>query len=668
MGGQFKRTARQFVGFALALLIPVAFLGGLLARDLAREAQSAAERDGVFHARAIATAGVASQLDGQPLAKGIDAAERARLRVTTGPLIADGTALRLRVRATNGAIAFDAQHPNEPIGPANDDDEVDEAVEGHVVADRTHVGSDEVDGDNAKGPEAIEIYLALRPPAAHGKVVGALELYLPFAPIEAASNASTHRMYEMLAIALALLWLALGAIMWSVTRGLRRESRRNEHLALHDTLTGLPNRALFHDRVEQALRAAQRTGRDVAVAIVDLDRFKEVNDTLGHANGDRFLCHIAEHLGTALRPGDTVARLGGDEFGLVLPHVDERDVTAVLQRVGESVASEIELAGIPVGAEASIGYATYPEDSDDARTLLQYADVAMYAAKTGRVDIIRYDPDLDRFDPSRLGLVSDLRRAIGAGELELYYQPKIEISTGMVTSFEALVRWQHPVRGMLSPAEFLPIAESTGLIAPLTSWVINEAIEQLARWGDSFRSMHLAVNISARNLRDDHLAEFVFDRLRANDVHPTQLILELTETSVVTDHARAQHLLRALASGGVHVSIDDFGQGYTSLGFLGHLPVSELKIDRGFVVAMQASAEDRAIVASVIELGHQLGLTVVAEGVETSSVLRELDELGCDIAQGYLFARPMTVGEVPVWLEQHDAARVRGASRARNVA
>jgi diguanylate cyclase (GGDEF)-like protein len=442
-----------------------------------------------------------------------------------------------------------------------------------------------------------------------------------------------------------------------VTRGLRRESARNEHLALHDTLTGLPNRALFADRVEQALKDAQRSGRDVCVAIVDLDRFKEVNDTLGHANGDKFLIHISHHLQHALRPGDTVARLGGDEFGLVLPHVEERDVAAVLQRVTESVAVEIELAGIPVGAEASIGWTMYPDDSDDARTLLQCADVAMYAAKTGRIDMIRYDPELDRFDPSRLGLVSDLRRAIGSGELELHYQPKIEITTGLVTAFEALVRWNHPTRGMLAPAEFLPIAESTGLIAPLTSWVVEEAIQQIARWGDHYRSLHLAVNISARNLRDDHLAEFVFDRLRQHDVHPTQLLLELTETSVVTDHARAEHLLRALASGGVHVSIDDFGQGYTSLGYLGHLPVSELKIDRTFVVAMQSSAEDRAIVASVIELGHQLGLTVVAEGVETVAVLNELDELGCDIAQGFYFARPMKADDVQPWLEQH-AARV----------
>jgi diguanylate cyclase (GGDEF)-like protein len=649
---------RQFVGFALALLLPVVFLGTLLARDLAREAESTAVRDGVFHARAIATTGIASQLTGHSLAGGIGPTERTHLTATTGPLLADGTVLSLRIRDNKGRIVFDAQHPKAgPSKPAIDE-EVEAAAAGHIVADKTKLGSDAIDGDTRTGPESIEVYLALRPEGAHGKVVGVLELYLPYAPIAAASSASTHHMYEMLAIALALLWAALGAIIWSVTRRLRRESARNEHLALHDTLTGLPNRALFADRVEQALREARRSGRDVAVAIVDLDRFKEVNDTLGHANGDKFLIHISHHLQGALRPGDTVARLGGDEFGLVLPHVDERDVTAVLQRVSEAVAVEIELAGIPVGAEASIGWTMYPEDSEDSRTLLQYADVAMYAAKTGRIDMIRYDPELDRFDPSRLGLVSDLRRAIGADELELYYQPKIEIATGLVTAFEALVRWNHPTRGMLAPAEFLPIAESTGLIAPLTSWVVDEAIGQIASWGDQFRALHLAVNMSARNLRDEHIAEYVFERLRAHGVHPAQLLLELTETSVVTDHARAESLLRTLASGGVQVAIDDFGQGYTSLGFLGHLPVSELKIDRTFVVAMQASAEDRAIVASVIELGHSLGLTVVAEGVETASVLQELDELGCDIAQGFFFARPMQASDVEAWLERH-AARVR---------
>ncbi|HEY1739123.1 MAG TPA: EAL domain-containing protein [Acidimicrobiia bacterium] len=651
------RTVRRFFGFAFALLLPVVFLGTLLARDITRDAESTALENGVFHARAIATAGIASQLTNSTLTHGVSGVERARLIATTAPLLADGTVLRLRVRDVTGRIVFDAEHPHAAPSANDIDDEVMEAAAGHTIAERTHFGEDAIDGEQANGPQAIEIYLALHPPAAKGHTVGVLEVYLPWAPIAAASTASTHHVYGMLAIALALLWLLLGVIMWMVTRGLRRESARNEHLALHDTLTGLPNRALFADRVEQALKEAQRTGRDVCVAIVDLDRFKEVNDTLGHANGDKFLIHIAHHLQNALRPGDTVARLGGDEFGLVLPHVEERDVAAVLQRVSESVAVEIELAGIPVGAEASIGWTMYPDDSDDARTLLQYADVAMYAAKTGRIDMIRYDPELDRFDPSRLGLVSDLRRAIGSGELELHYQPKIEITTGLVTAFEALIRWNHPTRGMLAPSEFLPIAESTGLISPLTNWVVEEAIGQIARWGDSYRSLHLAVNISARNLRDEHLADFVFDQLRQNDVHPTQLLLELTETSVVTDHARAEHLLRALASGGVHVSIDDFGQGYTSLGYLGHLPVSELKIDRTFVVAMQASAEDRAIVASVIELGHQLGLTVVAEGVETVAVLNELDELGCDIAQGFYFARPMKADDVQPWLEHH-AGRV----------
>ena len=286
-------------------------------------------------------------------------------------------------------------------------------------------------------------------------------------------------------------------------------------------------------------------------------------------------------------------------------------------------------------------------DAPDAETLLQRADIALYTAKEARAAVIRYHEGIDEFDPQRLGLVAELKRAIVAHDLVLHYQPKIDMLTGRVVAFEALVRWEHPTKGTLPPGDFIPIAESTGLITPLTKWVVDAALEQLASWsttapvGPLVPDLAMAVNVSARNLREEHLATWIFERLEFHGIEPHRLVLEVTETSFATDPVRATQLLETLSAGGVRVSLDDFGQGYTSLGSLGRLPVSELKIDRGFIWAMMASAEDRAIVASVIELGHQLGLSVVAEGVETEAMLDDLRRLGCDTVQGFLFSPPV---------------------------
>jgi EAL domain-containing protein (putative c-di-GMP-specific phosphodiesterase class I) len=291
-----------------------------------------------------------------------------------------------------------------------------------------------------------------------------------------------------------------------------------------------------------------------------------------------------------------------------------------------------------------MGYAMWPDDADTPEALVQRADLALYAAKSAKAEIVRYHTGIDEFDPQRLGLIAELRRAIGAEELILHYQPKVDSTSGRIVAFEALVRWMHPVRGMMAPNDFIPIAESTGLIGPLTHWVLDTALGQLAAWAESYPALSMAVNISARNLRDD-LAVWVLERVHHHGVDPAKLVLEITETSFATDPVRATSLLHELHAAGVRVSLDDFGQGYTSLGSLGRLPVSELKIDRGFVVDMEQNAERRAIVASVIELGHQLGLTVVAEGVETEAVRDDLIRLNCDTMQGFLFSRPVPAAE-----------------------
>ena len=469
-------------------------------------------------------------------------------------------------------------------------------------------------------------------------------------PIAAEQHESLNKLRMSILLGLGALWLVLVFIVWSIARRTRQQSRHSEFMALHDSLTGLPGRSLYRDRVVAALGAARRLGTDVAVAVLDLDRFKDVNDALGHRNGDEFLRIVAQRLKAALRPGDTVARLGGDEFGLVLPGTVSESVEEILARVLVAIASETELGGVAICAEASIGYAMWPADAEEPDDLLRRADLALDAAKVARGAIVRYHPVGSEFDPQRLGLISELRRAIGGGELVLHYQPKIDVPSGKVTAFEALVRWNHPVRGLMPPGDFIPIAESTGLIGPLTQWVVDAALGQLADWSDSRPELSMAVNISARNLRDD-LPDFILSRLAAHHINSSRLVLEITETSIAADPIRATVLLEELSAAGVKVSLDDFGQGYTSLGSLGHLPVSELKIDRGFVFAMQASHEARAIVASVIELGHQLGLTVVAEGVETEEVSAVLRAMGCDTMQGYLFSPAVPASEALALIE-----------------
>ncbi|MBI4934914.1 MAG: bifunctional diguanylate cyclase/phosphodiesterase [Actinobacteria bacterium] len=635
---------RRFGAYALVTLVPVVWLGFVLTHTFRTEIERDAIQEARAHAATVSAAALEPFLRGQPFSLGLTSDERVDIARTTSTLLERGTVLQLRLRTNDGQIVFDAADPAAGPGDAIIDPEVQEAVElGSLVA-LTTVGSDAVDGKQVDGAPAVEAYIALYAVGQPDRVVGVAEMYLPYAPIAEGQQHTLNRLLFTIVVGLAILWMVLAALVLSVARRVRRHSEQAERVALHDQLTGLPGRAIYADRVDAALAAAGRLGTDVALVVIDIDRFKEVNDTLGHRNGDALLRIVAERLTAALRPGDTVARLGGDEFGVILPGVRSDSVEAILRRLQDYLAQEAELGGVVVSVEASMGYAMWPCDADHADSLVQRADLALYAAKTARAAIVRYHPGVDEFDPKRLGLIAELRRAIGADELVLHYQPKVEAATGRVVAFEALVRWVHPTRGMVPPNDFIPIAESTGLISPLTHWVVDTALTQLAEWSRSYPELSMAVNISARNLRDD-LPGWIMNRLAAHGVRADQLVLEITETSFATDPVRATALLEELNAAGVKVSLDDFGQGYTSLGSLGHLPVSELKIDRGFVLAMETSPEDRAIVASVIELGHQLGLTVVAEGVETEAARDDLLGLGCDTMQGYLFSRPLPAAQ-----------------------
>ena len=438
-----------------------------------------------------------------------------------------------------------------------------------------------------------------------------------------------------------------------VTDRLRLQEQM-EYRSLHDTLTGLPNRALLSDRFEQALRGAQRDGTATGLLLIDLDRFKEINDTFGHHYGDALLTQVGPRLTGVLRGVDTVARLGGDEFAVLLPGVhDVEAVIAVAAKLQTALTEPFHVEGVDLDVEASFGAVLSGAHGTDPSTLLQHADIAMYVAKTQNLGVFAYDPAVDGHSSAKLALLGDLRRSLDRGELVLHYQPKISISTGEVVGAEALVRWQHPERGLVFPDSFIPLAEHTGLIGPLTRHVLSTALAQARSWADAGRPLAVSVNLSARNLLDERLPDQVAELLATHGVPAVLLELEVTESAIMTEPARAQRVLEQLAALGVRLSIDDFGAGYTSLGQLKSLPVTELKIDKSFVMTMNNDRSNAVIVHSVIDLGHNLGLTMVAEGVETAQDLAALADYGCDIAQGYHFSRPLPADAFDTFCAEH---------------
>ncbi|MGZ5036847.1 MAG: putative bifunctional diguanylate cyclase/phosphodiesterase [Usitatibacter sp.] len=430
-------------------------------------------------------------------------------------------------------------------------------------------------------------------------------------------------------------------------------SREKEilRLAYEDGLTGLPNRAMFNEQLGQAVRLAERGTASLAVLLLDMDRFKAINDTLGHPTGDMALREVGMRVRKALRSADIVARLGGDEFGVLLATGDSDNAKVVAEKIHKALEEPLVIDGQTMDMAASIGIARYPEHGDDPSALLRAADVAMYQAKRAKSRYAIYDPSDDVRRQEFLTLLGELRRAVEAGELVLHYQPKMNLAENRVTSAEALVRWRHPQRGFIEPAEFIPFAEQTGYIGAITRWVLGRAIDQCGVWERTGLRIRMCVNISARDLRlGDELVQVISQLLHAAELPAGMLCLEITESALMDDPVSAQSALRKLRDLGVTTSIDDYGTGYSSLAYIKQLAVNELKIDRAFVSGMEADRRNAAIVRSTIELGHNLGLVVVAEGVETEHELAELRRFGCDDAQGFLFSRPMPAAAFERWL------------------
>jgi diguanylate cyclase (GGDEF)-like protein len=434
---------------------------------------------------------------------------------------------------------------------------------------------------------------------------------------------------------------------------LREEAEERRLEALHDALTGLPNRALFAQQVDEALGNGTAT-----IMLMDLDRFKEINDTLGHHNGDLLLCKVAGRLVASLGKEGFACRFGGDEFAILLPDVsDKREAERVASQVLDALHQPFIVEELSLNVGASIGIAMAPEHGEDAATLLQRADVAMYQAKGSRSGAALYSSEQDTNSPRRLALSGELRQAIESGEILVYFQPQARVSDGEIVSAEALVRWRHPEHGLLGPDEFIPTAEQTGLIVPLTNHVLHVALRQCAEWRRAGYDIGVAVNLSIRSLLDINLPRDLNGLLRQYDVPANKLTLEITESSVMADPGRTIDVLERLAFWGIRLSVDDFGTGYSSLSYLQRLPVQEVKVDKSFVFRMSSDSGDCIIVQSIIELGHNLGLSVVAEGVEDQISWDRLRLMNCDLAQGYHLSRPVpatvvTHGlprEAPVW-------------------
>ena len=595
------------------------------------DASKRAEQAVRFHAGFVADTILRERLSPSDFSGPVVGPRRATLDELFRREVLAAGGMRVNLYDRHGVVTYSS----DPALIGSREDAAAEVLSEGPVSEAGRLDDDFGGADHAK---ILEAYVPVRLQA-NAEAVGVFELYQDYAPVARAARQAFLPVASMLLGVLLALYVALFPILHRVTKRLRRQIEEIQHQAFHDGLTQLPNRALFHDRVEQALLLASRTRESVAVMLLDLDRFKEINDTLGHQSGDALLQSIARRIRKQLRESDTIARLGGDEFGILAPGADAAGALSLAETLRSAIGEPVFVADVELQVDASIGIAVFPDQGQDCETLVRYADMAMYLSKKTHQPAL-YSPEHDHYSPRRLALMGELRRALLNRELVVYYQPQANLQTGEIRSVEALVRWIHPEHGLLPPDEFIPLAEHSGLIRPLTRYVLDSALGQCRAWQDAGLEIGIAVNISGRDLLDLNLPDEVAELLERWSVDPSRLELEITENTILTDPVRARAVLTRLSALGVSLAIDDFGAGHSSLGYLKRLPVDVLKIDKSFVMGMSRDENDEVIVRSTIDLGHNLGLHVVAEGVEDSASWRRLGELRCDTAQGYHLGKP----------------------------
>ncbi|MCU1386677.1 MAG: eal and ggdef domain containing protein [Ilumatobacteraceae bacterium] len=645
-----RRSLRPslLVQFGLLSFVSLAAVGVALGNRLQQNARERILGEAVHSAQLISTAGIQPLLSPADLQQDfvpLSADKLAALDMSLHSSISANGIVRLKIWNLQHWIVY-SDNPRLIGRWFAGEDQLDAAFDGKTVSEVSDLKSAEELEERAFG-RLLSVYVPLRigpdgqfTSEPTGTVVGAFELYMPYAPIAATIAHDTRQLYLALAVGLLVIYLILFRLVAGASRRLRRQARDNEFLATHDALTGLANRRLLEATVETLLEERKQGGGHVALALFDLDRFKEINDTLGHQSGDDVLVEVAKRL--AQLDAACVSRLGGDEFVVVSTDVDDGHGALLLcDRIEQLLEAPVEVQGIQVGVRGSLGLAVSPFDGADCSTLLQHADVAMYVAKRSGTTRRMYSAEFDHYSPERLGLAVELRGAIESGQIGMVYQPKLHIESCEIRSVEALVRWYHPERGMVPPNDFLPLIENTELIGPLTWHVLDLSLAQCAAWRRAGIDVSVAVNLSARTLGDVSLVDNVRVTLARYGLPATALELELTESALLDDHQRANEALVELRKMGVTLSVDDFGTGYASIGYLTNLPIDVLKIDQSFVFDLLTDARSAAVVRCTIDLARQLGLQVVAEGVEDEATLAELHRLGCDDAQGYLIARPM---------------------------
>jgi diguanylate cyclase (GGDEF)-like protein len=634
---------RLVLRFAVSTCIALALAAGAILMVVRHLVTVQAEHAATLQARVIANSALRGALTPSDFEHPVGTARQAQLDTLLQARVLDEGVPLVEFFDHAGRVTYSTDHRLIGATPHVRSADLHEALAGIVRGDTTTLPAGLTGGGRSQ--KALRTYA----PVAVDGGTGVIALFQDYRPIAGAAAATLLPTAGVFEAALLILFVTLVPLLRRASVRLRRQMEEIQHRALYDQLTELPNRALFGDRIEQAVSAARRDGGSATVMFLDIDHFKEINDTLGHESGDVLLQELSTRLHGEMRASETLARLGGDEFGILCAGPPE-DVSLLAERLHAALREPFLISGFALEVATSIGIAGYPDHGDDVETLLRHADVAMYIAKEAHAGTVVYDPQEDTNDSARLALAGELRRAIDGDELVLHFQPKAELRSGCMVGVEALVRWQHAERGFIPPGEFIPIAERTGLIKPLSRHVLATAIRQCGEWHAAGFDIHVAVNLTIPDLLDLALPDLIGDLLAETGVRAEWLELEITESTILSDPFRVRQVLSRFNEMGVRLAIDDFGTGYSSLAYLRRLPVQTIKIDRSFVTDMCENENDATIVHSTIELARNLGLEVVAEGVESQEAWDALRAQGCALAQGYLLGRPMPADDITALL------------------